>query len=210
MVEKKADVEYISLHGCIRDIPSDTKAMHNTSWKWRGVLDQWKRIYGTTQNSVGQRNWVGGNRSVSRTGPALGGWGNWNSSPISTSGQLLSQRRNISGWDWNCWSVAGKMEWESDSPCCSQGHRATRRCSSWDLELVIVEQSQGDGSYWLWRDSSKGCEGGDCGGKCLWRKARQPWKQGDTVGAHVEGGVIIIASLSPHGSIRRWTIVTGP
>ena len=31
MVEEKADVEYISLHGYIRDIPSDTKGMHNTS-----------------------------------------------------------------------------------------------------------------------------------------------------------------------------------
>ena len=27
---------------------------------------------------------------------------------------------------------------------------------------------------------SRGYEGGDYGGKCLWRKARQPWKQGNT------------------------------
>ena len=44
--------------------------------------------------------------------------------------------------------------------------------------LGIVEQSQGEGCCGLWRDGSRGCEGGDCGGKCLWRKAGQPWKQG--------------------------------
>ena len=32
------------------------KCMQNTSWEWKGVPDQWKRIYKTTQNSVGQRN----------------------------------------------------------------------------------------------------------------------------------------------------------
>ena len=35
------------------------------------LLDQRKRIYRTMQNSVGQSNW-GKNRSVGRTGPALG------------------------------------------------------------------------------------------------------------------------------------------
>ena len=30
-----------------------------------------------------------------------------------------------------------------------------------------------------------GCEGGDRGGKCRWRKARQPWKQGDTAESHM-------------------------
>ena len=29
-------------------------------------------------------------------------------------------------------------------------------------------------------DRLRGCEGGDCVGKCLWRKARKPRKQGDT------------------------------
>ena len=65
----------------------------------------------------------------------------------------------------------------------------------------IVEQSQGEGCCWLWRDRPRGCEGGDCGGKCLWRKASQPWKQGDTAKSHVWGEAIPIASLSPHASI---------
>ena len=33
--------------------------------------------------------------------------------------------------------------------------------------------------------------------KCLWRKARQPWKQGDTVESRVVGGAITIASVPP-------------
>ena len=50
------------------------KCMQNTSWEQKGVPDQWKRMYRTTQNSVGQRNHRQ-SRSVSRTGPALSGWG---------------------------------------------------------------------------------------------------------------------------------------
>ena len=41
----------------------------------------------------------------------------------------------------------------------------------------------------------------DCGGKCLWRKAGEPGKQGDTAESCVGGGAITIASLSPHASI---------
>ena len=48
-----------------------------------------------------------------------------------------------------------------------------------------------------------GCEGGDSCRKCLWRKARQPWKQGDTAESHVGGGTITIASLSPHPRFRQ-------
>ena len=32
------------------------KCVQNTSWKWTGAPDQWKRIYITMQNSVGWRN----------------------------------------------------------------------------------------------------------------------------------------------------------
>ena len=44
---------------------------------------------------------------------------------------------------------------------------------------------------------------GDCGGKCLWRKAGQPWKQGHAAESRVGGGAITIASLSPPCSISR-------
>ena len=72
--------------------------------------------------------------------------------------------------------------------------------------LGIVEQSQGVGCRWLQRDRLRGCEGGDCGGKCLWRKAGQPRKQDNTAESRIVGGAIIIASLSPHTSIGSWTI----
>ena len=39
-----------------------------------------------------------------------------------------------------------------------------------------------------------GQERGDCGGKYLWRKARQPWKQGDTAESCTGGGAINAAS----------------
>ena len=52
-----------------------------------------------------------------------------------------------------------------------------------------------------WRVGSRGCEGGDCGGKCLWRKAREPWNQGDTAESCVGGRAITIASLSPKASM---------
>ena len=68
--------------------------------------------------------------------------------------------------------------------------------------LGIVEQSQGEGCFGLWRDRSRGCEGGDCGGKYLWRKVKQPWKQGDSAESHVGGGAITIAFLTPPTSIR--------
>ena len=77
---------------------------------------------------------------------------------------------------------------------------------SWSLG--VVEQSQGEGCCSLRRDLWRGCEGGDCGGKCLWRKARQPWKQGDTAKSRVAGGAITIASLSPHASTNSWTVKT--
>ena len=49
-------------------------------------------------------------------------------------------------------------------------------------------------------------KGGDCGGTCLWGKAGQPWKQGDTAESCIGCGAITIASLPPHASIGSWTI----
>ena len=68
----------------------------------------------------------------------------------------------------------------------------------------LVEQSQGESCCWLQRDGSRGCEGGDSNGRCLWRKARQPLKQGDTAESRVGGGAITIASFFPHASICSW------
>ena len=72
---------------------------------------------------------------------------------------------------------------------------------SWSLG--IVEQSQGEGGCWPWRDGLRGCEGGDRGGKCWWRQARQSWKQGNTAESRAAGDTITIASLSQQTSIRQ-------
>jgi len=36
------------------------------------------------------------------------------------------------------------------------------------------------------------------GGKCLWRKARWPWRQGTTAESCAESGAITVGSLTPH------------
>ena len=77
---------------------------------------------------------------------------------------------------------------------------------SWSLGIVEQSQGQGEGCCWPRRDRWRGCERGDPGGKCLWRKARQPWKQGNTAESHKGGGVITLTSLSPHASISSWTL----
>ena len=52
----------------------------------------------------------------------------------------------------------------------------------------------------------RGGEGGDCGGKCQWRKGRKPWKQGNTAESHIEGEASTIASLPRYDSISSRTI----
>ena len=65
---------------------------------------------------------------------------------------------------------------------------------SWSLG--IVEQSQGEGCYWLRRDGLRGCEGGD-----WWeRPVEESWaamEQGKTAESCIGGGAIPTASLSP-------------
>ena len=64
------------------------KCIQNTSWEQKGVSDQWKRIYRTTQNLVGFKGTRGKNKSVSKNGPALSRSGNWSRGQIPTSRQL--------------------------------------------------------------------------------------------------------------------------
>ena len=131
---------------------------------------------------------MGENRSVSRTGLALGGWGNWSRGPVPTVEQLSESGEKT----FKAWSETADLwlpKWnENQTVLAAAIHTLDRDAGalegmaarSWNLG--IVEQSQGEGCCWLQRD---GCEGGDCGGKCLWRKSRQPWKQGDTAESHM-------------------------
>ena len=78
MTVEEVDVEYISLHRYIRNAPSDTEVHAEHQLR----ADR-KRIYRgkeyikpcKTRQDEGTRRGGGGNRSVSRTGPALSGRG---------------------------------------------------------------------------------------------------------------------------------------
>ena len=76
-----------SLLGYIRNTPSDTEVHAEHQLRADRSTCPVERIYRPTQNSVGGRNW-GRNRSVRRTGPALGGWRNGSRGLTPTAGQL--------------------------------------------------------------------------------------------------------------------------
>ena len=144
----------------------------------------------------------GKTRNISRTGPALSGWGNWSRGPIPTAGQLseseekhlkLSETPDLWQPKWN--ENQTVFATAIHSPERYAGHLEGAAAGTWNLG--IVEQCRGEGCCWWQRDGLRGCEGGDHGGRCQWRKARQPWKQGNTAESHVRCGVITIASLSP-------------
>ena len=50
MAEEYVDMEYISLHGYIRNTPSDTEVHAECQLEQTGVPDQQKRIYRPTRN----------------------------------------------------------------------------------------------------------------------------------------------------------------
>lgn len=52
--------------------------------------------------------------------------------------------------------------------------------------LLLTEERHRDTERHRDKSFTEGCEGGDCGGKSLWRKARQPWKGGD-MPSHAQG-----------------------
>ena len=62
------------------------------------------------------------------------------------------------------------------------------------------EQCQGKDCGWLQGGGTREQEGGEYGGECLWRKERQPWRQGATAESYTGGGTISVDFLSPHTS----------
>ena len=48
------------------------------------------------------------------------------------------------------------------------------------------------------REMDRGDVREETGGKCLWKKAGQPWKQGNTAESCIASRAITIASLSPY------------
>ena len=51
MAEESVDMNYVSLHGYIRNTASDTEVHAEQQLRWAGGPDQWKRLYRPTQNS---------------------------------------------------------------------------------------------------------------------------------------------------------------
>ena len=75
MSEQKVDMDYIFLHGYIRNIFSDTQVCAHQLRVDRSIRPTEKNIQNHAK--LGRmKEMEGGNRSGTRTGPALGGWGN--------------------------------------------------------------------------------------------------------------------------------------
>ena len=186
------------------------KYMQNTSWEHTGVPDQWKRIYRSMKNSVGWRNWgktavlVGLNLPSVDMGTEAGvqtphwaiAWVRGETFKAESETADLWQPK----WNENQTVLAAAIYVSDRKAGTLEGAAA----GSWSLGTV--EQSQGEGCCWLQRDRLRGCEGGDHGGKCLWRKAGQLWKQGNITESCLGSGAITIASPSLFASICSWTI----
>lgn len=79
-------------------------------------------------------------------------------------------------------------------PHISQTGTQSAYYSSWEADMEL-EANPGQDLLLIAGDGPRAHEGRDHGGKCLWRKTRQPQRQGDTAESHAESGAII-ASLS--------------
>ena len=146
-------------------------------------------------------------RRVRRTGSAPG-WETEAGVRSPHQGNCLGQRCSI----WGFWSL--KQIWDSlngitHSILAAAMHTPDRDTSalessvagSWRIE--IGEQSQASSAV-DWRDGPRGPEGGNSSGKCLWRKARQTRRQGDSTESHTGGGARTLVSLSPH--VSTWEL----
>ena len=142
MAEEQVDVEYVSLHGYIRIHLQTQECVQDTSESRQEYLTRGKEYTEPhkTRQDEGTR---GKNRSVSRSGPALSGWGN-------TSGQLSESEEKhlrLRGKQLICDSVNGMRIRQSllqpYMPRTGAGPLEGAVAGSWSLGSV--EQSQGKG-----------------------------------------------------------------
>ena len=207
MVEELVDVEYISLHGYIRNTPSDTEVhaehqlrVDRRTWpvekniETHTKLSRMKELGGKTGVLVGLDHPQQVGELKQGSNPHIGAivWVRGETFKAESETTDMWQPR----WNENQTVLAAAIQTLDRVIDPLEGTEA----GSWSLG--VVEQSQGKGCCWLQRDGLKECEGGDCGGKCLWRrKVRQPWKQGDTAESYVVDGAITTAPLPQHASI---------
>ena len=88
MVEEQVYMEYISLHGYIRNTPSDTEVHSEHQLRADRSTSPVGKEYIESCKTLQDKGTRGKNKSVSRTGPALSGQGNLNMGTSPTSGQL--------------------------------------------------------------------------------------------------------------------------
>ena len=195
-------MEYISLHEYTKNTPSDIEVsaehqlrVDRSTWpaenniKTHTKLGRVKKLAGKTGVLVGlDLPWGGGELkqgSEPHTGAII-----WV--------REVAERETADLW---------QPQWDENQTVLATAIHTLDGAVAGSWNLGIVEQCQGKGCCWLQRDSSRRCEGGDCGGKCLWREAGQPWKPGDSAESHVASGAITIASLCPlQAMMGSWTI----
>lgn len=175
MAEVGGEPEYISLHGCIRNTTSDAEDLTEHQLRAGRVSDHQKRIYRSIQHSVAE----------GRKGKR-GEWAGQELLLIPTLGAIIWTEGSI----WGYWSVQQLIcengQWEPHRQSLPQPYVLYRDTSplqhavpgSWSegIEKTIPKvRSAVDYGRWhteMW--------GGDYWWECLWRKAWQPWRQGDT------------------------------
>ena len=162
------------------------------------------------QNSAGWGN-SGENRSVSRTGHALGGWGNWSRGLSPISGQLSDseeKRLRLRVKQLICESLNGMRIRQSLGHHTYTGleHWSPGKRNGWELEFRDCGAIPGQGLLLTMETWIERMWGRRSWWKMPVEEARQPWKQGDTAESHVEGGAITTASLSSQASTCSWII----
>ena len=105
-------------------------------------------------------------------GPALSGWGNWSRGhPIPTLGQSSESEEKhlrLRVKQLICGSLNGKRIRQSllQPTYPRQECWSLQMCSSWELEFRDCGAIPGQGLLLTEKDGLRGCEVGDCDGKC--------------------------------------------
>ena len=146
--------------------------MQSIRWEQTGVLDQLKRIYRPTLLKLGRMKELSRKIGVlvglalpSVCGATEAGVRSPHGAIVRVRGETLKAESETAG----LWQPEPNENQTVLATVIYTLDRAVAR--SWNLGIVV--QSQGEGCCWLQRDGSRGCEGVNCGGRCLWRKTEK-------------------------------------
>ena len=148
MLEEQVDVEYISLHAYIRNIPSDTE-MHveHQLRADRSTQPAEKNIQ--NHEKLGRTKEIGGKQECQQywTCSQWVGELKQGSNPHIRATESEEKHLKLRVKQLICGSLNG-MRIRQSLPSHTyrgQGHRSPGRCSGWELDIGIVKQSQGEG-----------------------------------------------------------------